>query len=63
MGVSILDSFVPEHMEGGNLFVSVTSYGMTFSKSSVEAVGFPKYVKVYFDRSGKRFAVVPIRCL
>ena len=59
MGVSILDSFVPEYVEGGSVFVSVTSYGMTFSKSSVEVLGFPRTVKVYLDRSGKRFAVVP----
>ena len=57
--MSILDGFVPENSGDGAIFVSVTDYGMTFSKTSVEVIGFPRYVKVFFDRKGKRMAIVP----
>lgn len=57
--MSILEGFVPENSDSGVIFVSITSYGMTFSRASVEAVDYPRFVKVYFDRKGKRFAIVP----
>lgn len=57
--MSVLDAFVPENSGMGAIFVSVTGYGMTFSKASVEALGFPRLVRVYYDRKGKRFAVAP----
>ena len=57
--MSILDSFVPENCDTGSIFVSITDYGMTFSKGSVEAIGFPAFVRVYFDQKGKRMAIVP----
>ena len=57
--MSVLDAFVPENVTDGSVFVSVTDYGMTFSKASVEALGFPPFVRVYFDRKGKRMAIVP----
>ena len=57
--MSILDGFVPENGGDGTIFISVTNYGMTFSKASVEVLGSPRYVKVFFDRKGKRIAIVP----
>ena len=58
-GLSILDAFVPETGDIGSVFVSVTDYGMTFSKGAVEALGYPAFVRVYFDKKGKRMAIVP----
>ena len=57
--MSILDDFVPENDLNGVIFLSVAEYGITFSKSSVEALGYPLFVKVLFDWKGKRVAIQP----
>ena len=44
---------------GEDLFISITGYGLTFSKSSVKCLGYSRYVAVFFDRKGKRIAVIP----
>ena len=57
--MSILDDFVPEALRDSSVFISVTDYGITFSRDSVAMLGYPAFVRVYFDKKGKRMAVVP----
>ena len=57
--MSVLDDFVPENDLNRAVFLSVAEYGITFSKSSVEALGYPRFVKVLYDRKGKRVAIQP----
>ena len=44
---------------GGNIFISVTNYGVTFSKASVESLDYPNYVQVLFDRRDFNMAIKP----
>ena len=54
-----LDGFkVYSRNTGGNIFISVTNYGITFSKASVECLDYPEYVHVLFDNDGN-MAVTP----
>ena len=57
--MSVLDAFLPENSRPDSVFVFITGYGMTFSKSAVNLLGYPPFVRVYFDRKGKRMALTP----
>ena len=51
--MSRLDGFkVYSRNDGGKIFISVTNYGVTFSKTSVEKLNYPEYVHVLFDDNG-----------
>ena len=57
--MSRLDGFeVYTRNIGGNIFISLTSYGVAFSKASVEVLNFPKYVHVLFDKNAN-MAITP----
>ena len=43
----------------GKIFISITNYGMTFSKSCVVKLNYPEFVHVYFEHDGNRMAVTP----
>lgn len=55
--MSVLDSFVSYNFNAGVPYLSVTSNGMTFNKSVVIKLGYPKYVVLLVDAEGKRIAV------
>ena len=57
--MSVLDGFKLYRDDKNSIFVSVTAYGMTFSKAAVEYLDYVPYVHVYFDEEHKRFAVSP----
>ena len=44
---------------GGNIFISVTNYGVSFSKASVECLDYPEYVHVFFNRRENNMAIKP----
>ena len=51
--MSRLDGFkVFTRNDGGKIFISVTNYGVAFSKASVEKLNYPEYVHVLFDDYG-----------
>ena len=50
--MSRLDGFeVYTRKADGNIFISVTSYGVAFSKASVASLNFPGHVHVLFDKN------------
>ena len=55
--MSVLDGFVEENCGTELVFITVTHYGLTFSKAAVESLGYPPYVRVYYDQKGRRMAV------
>ncbi len=58
--MGILDTFdLYRRGEGGKIFISITNYGMTFSKSCVEKLNYPEFVHVFFEQEGKRMAIAP----
>ncbi len=55
-----LDGFeIYSRNTNGNIFISVTDYGLTFSKSSVESLDYPQYVHIFFDKKESKMAVQP----
>ena len=55
--MAVLDGFTTFNFSEGVPYVSVTSNGVTFNKSVVMTMGYPKYVVLLIDESGKRIAV------
>ena len=43
----------------GKIFISITNYGLTFSKTCVDCLDYPEYVHVWFDKTNARMAVSP----
>ena len=39
------------------IFISITAYGLTFSKGAVEALDYPQYVHVLFDKNTTSMAI------
>ena len=58
--MGLLDKF---HVYGkkrtGKIFISITSYGLTFSKSCIDSLSYADYVHVLFEDDGVRMAVAP----
>ena len=55
--MAILDSFVPYNFSAGVPYVSITSNGVTFNKSVVIKLDYPKHVVLLIDAAEKRIAV------
>ncbi len=55
--MSVLDSFVSYNFNAGVPYLSVTSNGVTFNRSVVIKLGYPKHVVLLVDAEGKRIAV------
>lgn len=56
--MALLDAFEKIDLNNTEPYVSVSQYGLTFNKSSVEILGYPKRVDLFLDAPGKRIAVV-----
>ena len=60
--MGLLDNFyVYGHKRSGKIFISITSYGITFSKSCVESLDYANFVHVCFENNGARMAVKPCK--
>ncbi|MCD7885001.1 MAG: hypothetical protein LUI87_15075 [Lachnospiraceae bacterium] len=55
--MSALDGFKPFNFNEGVPYVSVTYNGMTFNKSVVMKLGFPKHVVLLIDEESKQIAI------
>ena len=55
--MAILDSFSTYDFNAGTPYVSITSNGVTFNKSVVVKLGYPKHVVLLIDAAGQRIAV------
>lgn len=56
---SVLDKFEVFGSNPDTPFVSVTEHGISFSKKSIELIGYPAYVKLYLNRAERQFAIQP----
>ena len=57
--MGLLDDFELVDSVSGIPSVSITKNGISFNKSTIEKLHCPEHVKLYLDRIGKRFAIVP----
>ncbi len=46
-------------MIGGTPSISVTKNGITFSKSAIAKIDYPKYVKIYLNENSAQMAIKP----
>lgn len=56
--MALLDEFKKVELNNNAPSVSISQYGLTFNKTSVELLGSPKYVNLYLDAPKKRLAIV-----
>lgn len=55
--MAVLDGFKTFNFNEGVPYVSVTSNGVTFNKSVVMKLGYPKHAVLLIDEAGKRIAI------
>ena len=55
--MSILSDFKPFNFNEGVPYVSVTTNGVTFNKSVVMKLDYPRHVVLLIDEEGKRIAI------
>lgn len=56
--MALLDMFKKVDLSNSAPTVSISQYGLTFNKSSVEILDSPKRVDLFLDSNGKRLAVI-----
>lgn len=54
-----LDSFELIRGSGEQPFISLSKYGITFPKPTLEALDLAEYVHIYIDSKNRQFAVQP----
>lgn len=54
-----LENYSLFKLENPTVFISVTEYGITFSKNAAHSLGTPEYVHVYLNEEEKKMLVVP----
>ena len=58
--MSVLDGFeMYKKKDKGNIFISITQYGITFSKTSVACLDYAEYVHIFFDKNNIKMAITP----
>ena len=55
--MAVLDGFTAFNFNEGVPYISVTSNGVTFNKSVVIKLGYPRRVVLLIDEAGKRIAI------
>ncbi|MBE6773750.1 MAG: hypothetical protein E7544_05950 [Ruminococcaceae bacterium] len=55
----ILDGFVPFNFNEGVPYVSVTNNGVTFNKSVVMKLDYPRFVQLLINASTQQIAILP----
>ena len=56
--MGLFDGFESISVNTDRPFISLSKYGVTFSKSSVEMLGYPSHVKPMLNREKKQFAII-----
>ena len=55
--MSLFDSLTPMTSEKNTITLSMSKYGLMFTKTTLEALNFPRYVEVSVDEKKKLFGI------
>lgn len=50
----------PSKFGGSKNTISISKYGIRFTKDVVESMGYPRYVSIYFSKNRKQLIFMPV---